>query len=852
MDVRSCSLSILFLLLFLVPLKGQQLLINGDFEESLSGWSCGFYPQREDDITKCIRRSNKHAKTGKYSLEINTQSILGEEVTLVFNGAISQEANKYKGQRVILSGWVYIEKGTAVRPISVRFRTFGRDEQGNSGFLGDIFELKIIGKPGEWQRFQAIGYVPNKDITGMDLHCWISPDIVPTIQFLDDLRLESYNPPLEFTTLRQSLWQDELVIPVEVRINREGTTSLKFKLLNSKGAVISQWSKPPRSAIYGLNLKSSLPIGQYAIKAELRDGKGNLLSEAKTNIEVVASPWASAPTKLSRASTSFTTRELPSAFQVIGSKAPKEVPEEIPPQPEELSPDIDLSTYHKQGYVVFSRHYLETVSLKGRPRPGEISRTIRLFASPGEYEPFTLSIWALQPQKNVSIKVSDLVGEKFTLPSSNIDIRIVRSPQRLPTFLEKASPIDIPQDYTRTFWFTIYIPPNAPPGFYQGNIIVQTTSSQPTQLALLLRVLPIKLPPPQRGYGFWWGMDGRWKGYYSNEHTTVLEQIRRQFILLREYGCNMVSIGIMPKMKKINNEISYDFKTEHWAHCFYSLEDIFRIAKETKLFSPRVPIQYGGAESLHSWWIGREFQMDLSSDEFANFYRSACQTIDKWVKKQGFVLAFACVDEIGNSPDRRQEALRWYKLAKEAGVLTSVTDNSMHGGVHLMGQPRFDEIIDMRVYNFINQEMIDHTRKSGDSLWLYNLGSTGWYPKLDRFVYGFFTERCGADGYSQWAFQWPGSGADPYESAITGQHTGWHYALPAPDGPLPTLALEAVREGIDDARYLSLLPPNQRLSFLKDIQPLSTTIGEFLEKNSGYTFDARRWKIAITAMKTAR
>lgn len=835
------------------PLHAQQFLVNGDFEEHiLSGWSLGFYPQREGDISQCIHRSDKRAKTGKWSLEINTEPIIGEEVTLVFNGAISPELAKYKGQRVIFSGWVYIEKGSAIRPINIRFRTFGIDEKGTNAFLGDVLGITILGKPGEWTKFQAIGYIPHKNITGMDLHCSISPDIVPTRRYLDELRVELYNPPLELKALRCVLWQDERMLPLEIRVNEQRATNLGFKFLDGKGKTIARWSKPPKSGILGLSLKSKLSEGKYILSAELTDSKGNLLARASSPVEVVASPWEGAPKGLGKSSIIPLKVGVPPAYQVSGTRAPKDVPEAIPSQPEELSPDLNIGEWQKLGYVVFSRHYLEAVSLKGRPRPGEISPIFRIFASPGEYEPLAISIWAMRQQNGVRIRVSDLVGEKVAIPSSCIDVRIVRASERLPAFLEKIPEIDIPEDQTRTFWLNIYIPNSTPAGFYRGNIKIETSTGGPTQIELLVRVLPLNLPPPPRGYGFWWALDSRWNGYYSKERQTVLEQIRRQFILLREYGCNMVSINPMPKMKRTDGDISFDFAVEHWGHDLYSLKDLFQIGKETKFFSPKVPLQYPGAESLHSWWISREFNLDLSSDAFADFYRQACKKIDEWAKKEGFTLAFACVDEIGNSPERRQEALRFYRLAKEAGVLTSVTDNSMHGGVHLMGQPRFDEIIDMRVYNFVTPEMIEHTRKSKDHLWLYNLGSTGWYAKLDRFVFGFFTERCGADGYSQWAFQWPGSDVDPYEAASRGQHTGWHYAFPAPDGPLPTLAFEAVREGIDDARYLWLLPINERARFLKGIQPFSTEIWGVLDERTGDYFDALRWQIARAAIKRKR
>lgn len=864
---------VLLIILGILPVglaraEAGSFLLNGDFAEGEgkipSGWAISFYPQREGDVYNCIYRSTARAKSGTTSLCIDTQPILGEEVTLVFNGTIAREATQLRGKRLVLSGWVYVEKGTPARPIGMRLRTFGRDEEGRGIFLGDVLELTVFGTPGKWVRFQASGVVPNKEITGMDLHCWISPDIVRVLQYLDDVRVEVHAPTsLELTLFSNAMWRDEEWLPVAVQINQTVPREAKlvFKLLTQKGKSVAEWEKPLGTGILGLRRpKAGLPEGSYILSAEVKDARGKTLLSARAPLQLVKSPWEDAPkrgkTSSSQSISSYPSSEgekgapskerLPPAFQVMGSRPPREMSESIPSKSEPLSPDIDLSPWRSKGYVVFSRHYLEEVSPLGRPRPGEI-RPLRIFASPGEYEPATLSIWAPQPQNGIRLAMSDLVGDKGRISANNVEIRLIRNVQGLPIFTERCSQVDIPQGETRTFYLLFYIPPTTPAGFYRGKVGVIPSGGKGSDVEVFLRVLPLNLPAPPKGYGFWWHLDNRWNGYYSKDRESTLGQIRRQFVLLREYGCNMVSFYPMPKMTKTDKGIELDFGIEHWGHCFYSLTDLARIGKETGFISPKVPIQYTGAESLHSHWVSREMGMERYSDAFAEFYKDMCKRIDEWARKQGITLAFACVDEIGNAPERRQEALRFYRLAKEAGVLTSVTDNSMHGGFHLMGQPRFDQIIDMRVYNFVCPEMIEDCRRSGDRLWLYNLGSCGWYGKLDRFVFGFFTERCGAEGYSQWAFQWPGGSKDPYESALNGEFSGYNYALPASDGPLPTLALEAVREGIDDARYLHLLPPNLRASLLSDIQPLSLSIGEYLEGRSPLFFDIRRWQIAQKA-----
>ncbi len=831
------------------------LMLNGDFEEGKdltpTNWSLGFYPQGTG-IEKCIHRTKERVKSGQWSLRIDTKPVLGEETTLVFNGAISPDATKFRGQRLILSGWVFIEPGTAIRPISIRLRTFGRDEKGNYTFLGDVLQGSVLGEPSKWVQFRFSGIVPHKDITAMDLHCHIQPDLVPTVQFLDDLRLEVFTPPdLEIHLPHSTIWRDESVFPVEVRWHgKVNPTALDFKLLDEKGKVVKQWSRKGSTGVYGLELSPPyLPEGRYRILCTALSQAKEKLATAEVVIELVASPWEQFVVRHGTKWSAVKNSAPPDAFTAMGSVAPADLPAFVPSESEPLSPDVDLTKWRQKGYVVFTRHWLDNFSRMSRPRPGEFG-PIRIFASPGEYEPATVLVWALKPLKSVRVFVTELVGERAAISSTNAEVRLVRFIRNLPAFHERRQQIDIPEGQTQVFWLLIYIPPQALPGFYEGSIVVQPEGCEPTQIPLFVRVLPLKLPAPPKGYGFWWGLDARWNGYYSKDRDSALEQIRKQFTLLREYGCNMVSCYLMPKMtKQPDGSIAYDFTQDHWGHNVFSLADFFKIGRETKFFSPKVPLQYPGAEALHSWWVAKFLGFDRNSEEFAKFYREACQRVDRWAKEQGFTLAFACVDEIGNAPERRQEALRFYRIAKEAGVLTSVTDNSMHGGVHLMGQKRFDDIIDMRLYNFITPEMIDHARRSGDRLWLYNLGSAGWSAKLDRFVFGLFAERCGVDGISQWAFQWPSGGISPYDAAAKNERTGWHYSLPAPDGPLPTLALEGVREGIDDARYLHMLPQKQRDKFLTEIKPFSTTIGDYLAERSGKAFDVVRWKVVREVLK---
>jgi hypothetical protein len=831
------------------------LMANGGFESGDAGqpaaWSCSLYPEAADAGT-CLLRSSERARSGEWALKVDTDPVLGQDLTLVFNGAVSDQAAAMRKRELSLSGWVYVQPGSATRPINMRLRTFGPDASGTSTFLGDILSVQVMGKPGEWTEFQASGTTPDAQITSIDLHCGIRPDAVRTVQFLDDIWLgPPLRPPLSVQLPCTSLWLDTEVLAVEADLApaeaRGG--ALRFRLLDAKGREMARWQRDAASGVFGLDLPArGLVEGPYVLQAEVLSEDGRPDASAEAPLVLVGSPWKGAPARLGGGEP---VGGDVAGFEAVGTTAPTDLADARPEGAEPLSPDLPMGEWERRGYVAFSRHCLDPVSRLGRPRPGEAG-PIRLFACPGEYEPATISVWAIREQREVALTVGEPKGEARSIPASSIDLRVVRTVKGLPAFLERRPIVSIAAGQTQTFWLTLHVPSETPPGFYRGEVTVHPAGSEAIRLPLLLRVLPLALPAPQKGYGFWWKMDGRWNGYYSQDRDAALDQIRKQFVLLHEYGCNMASCYGMPRMTKAEDgTIAFDFGQDHWGHDRFSLADFFRLGRETGLLSTEQPIQYVGAESLHSDWVARAVGLDLDAPAFDEFYRDACRRVDRWAKEQGFTFAFACVDEIGNSAERRRDALRFYRLAQEAGVLTSVTDNSMHGGVHLMAQPQFDSVIAMRLYNFITREMIASARVSGDHLWLYNMASGGWDPKRDRFVFGSLTERCGAEGCAQWAFQWPNGNTDPYQAAAAGEATGYHYALPAPDGPLPTLALEGVREGVDDARYLALLrerSPQSAAARLDDIEPLSTDVGAYLSTRSGNSLDVRRWQMAREAM----
>ena len=56
------------------------------------------------------------------------------------------------------------------------------------------------------------------------------------------------------------------------------------------------------------------------------------------------------------------------------------------------------------------------------------SDKISIFASPGEYEPATFSIYAMTDLQGVKVGAGTLTGDNGSIPAEAVDIRIVKSP----------------------------------------------------------------------------------------------------------------------------------------------------------------------------------------------------------------------------------------------------------------------------------------------------------------------------------------------------------------------------------------------------------------------------------------
>ena len=172
------------------------------------------------------------------------------------------------------------------------------------------------------------------------------------------------------------------------------------------------------------------------------------------------------------------------------------------PDPEPVTGQMPAVSEADQnrGFVVYSRHYLECIYPHTKPRAEEIGPTLRVFATPGEFEPTNFVVYPLKDLAGAKVTVSDI----GPVPAKNVDVRHVRFSlarpnytvhyryRTVPDMLEHFERLDLKSGENARFWITVRVPDDAPAGLYTGKVTFECAAEK-AEVPVALRVLPFKL-----------------------------------------------------------------------------------------------------------------------------------------------------------------------------------------------------------------------------------------------------------------------------------------------------------------------------------------------------------------------
>ena len=463
------------------------------------------------------------------------------------------------------------------------------------------------------------------------------------------------------------------------------------------------------------------------------------------------------------------------------------------------------------GFILFSRNYLRVLMKNAVPSADERITTLHISTCPGEYEPATFSLYALRPLQDITIQSSSLKGPNGTIKPSRIDIRSLRympwqgqarwGPyqstllEEAPRLLEKRDHVEIEKNKNQPFWITVHTPDTLPPGRYQGNIIIKVGPTN-LELPLTVEVYPFKLAEP---LGITFAMYARMRPDPN--------WIAETFADMRSHGLTTLALSG-------NSGLNMKVKDDHI---------VVNFTGDSPLELNMQGYHQAGFTEPMLWLMTNEFPRicekvgPLDSEKFARAYRRLIQQVIEHGQASGWPeIIFQPVDEAFEHEHNLPRMLRLMQILKSIPNLRTEADG-MNGKWHNFSEEayRLTDVITLHDGPMLDRHKpIDmcawwefYSRAVNDSklFWFYNIDLTAWHPEPVRFMTGFGLWKSRAHGIIEWAYMWPVKPENPL--AVYSQPTAFLYRYPAAPGLSggPTIGYEAVREGIDDYRYLLTL-----------------------------------------------
>jgi hypothetical protein len=451
-----------------------------------------------------------------------------------------------------------------------------------------------------------------------------------------------------------------------------------------------------------------------------------------------------------------------------------------------------------QGYVVFTRNFQRYVY--PWTIPGETERTSMLHVKMGrnDFEPVTFAIYPIRDLGRVKVSVSDLNGPSGKIiPSENVLIQVTRimkirngdgnNYQLIPRLLDRTDHTVIPISYTTRFWLTIHADSMTIPGNYKGKIQIDTENEIAKTIPITVEVLPVTLESvPDIDYSMClsyeffeleskeWSLTQKNKIYQDgvNSFRDYLNHGMSTVVVSSPYYFQWNKNGT-PRMDHYNAMIKAALEVGFTRPVFWYFGHYVQAAKG----------QHPGNIRLYDPKIHPKRARFLAE--------TALKTT---MELHGPPVYFMPIDEprIALRKSITLELFREIKKIPGAKIMCT-TDI---GG----------KLLDIENDSQVDRKPLgpgEKVRKSDRKVWEYNNSAIQCLnPCYSRYIYGYYTWRQDLEGMNSWGpATTENSRGNPYED-LDHEYSDYAITYPHAGGPLATPNWEALREGIDDIRYV--------------------------------------------------
>ncbi|RUT46668.1 DUF4091 domain-containing protein [Paenibacillus anaericanus] len=503
-------------------------------------------------------------------------------------------------------------------------------------------------------------------------------------------------------------------------------------------------------------------------------------------------------------------------------------------------------THVPQSFQTMLLSSLTKVFADERPNNESYSRATALF---GETFSFQVAYTSDTLLKNIDINIKSALSDQILIRSvglvpsempcfNNHDTDVLRTTPGLypdPLYkLDQQSVSSIPGQW-RSIWVTIEVDESVTAGMHPIQIIFRSSEGQVLGESEIfeLHVIPAALPPQQLIHTEWFHVDCLATQYhvevFSEAHWALIECYADTMV---KHGMNMILTplftppldtlvgGERPTVQLVSvtavgdtYEFGFDRLTRWVAMChrlgFKYFEFSHLFTQWGAKCAPKIMATIHGEEQKIFGW-----ETDASSAAYRDFLDQFLPCLDRYLKEHGLDQQswFHISDEPG------QEHLESYRAASEM----------LHK--HLSGYPIMDALSDLELYEQglvkrpipANTHIEPFLEHQVPDLWTYYCCAQGEQvsnrffnmPSARNRIIGFQLYKFGLQGFLHWGYNfWYSQYSlnqqlDPYRTtdAMHAFPSGDAYLVyPGEEGPIESIRLEVLYEGLQDLRALELL-----------------------------------------------
>lgn len=473
----------------------------------------------------------------------------------------------------------------------------------------------------------------------------------------------------------------------------------------------------------------------------------------------------------------------------------------------------ELSSRQKtQGYVLFPVNWQKLIFPVSVPDKNYENLTLTLSASKGEYEPVSFCIRALEDLKDLSLKkTASFKNAKGGKLDCDMDIGIVenmlkhsknfsgKNPEAIngPQYIEQFKTISIHKDQTRQFWITFKVPETASPGLYKGNLLLSCENKTDLIIPVELEVYPFSLEK----------LTGINIGLFSGLRSLNGISIESELADMKEHG--MTSIFVTHKdLIKIKGDSPSALKID------------FENSKITEVVKGMKKLNYSGDLFFKTDDILNYSKKFPDEKDFETAYVNIVKQLEDYAKSNNWPkLIYQSFDEILSSPKNLPEFIKEMTLLKKAGVTTE-HDHMWYKSSRPL-QEQIDKCVNLvdifllrynsRSLFYVDswEEILKKCKELNKDIYSYNTDNASVFPDPSamRFIGGWFFKTVGDGCKGQFIYSYQDFSGSPYNDFDGAGDADWLYMYPSMGGSKggPSIKWEALREGIDDLKYIATL-----------------------------------------------